>query len=120
MNKDQGPSGFHGLDEPVLLLPYGCRRNISVFNQKINCYIMLHVSKIDEKSIIIETNILGGNNKMTQEEIKKLDRRIRSIEDPFGTGFLVLYKTVQAMAEFKGKSMGDIVRQYTSWKLHVM
>jgi len=32
---------------------------------------------------------------MTQEEIKRFDRRVRSIQDPFGTGFLILYKTFQ-------------------------
>nr|WP_319487452.1 hypothetical protein [uncultured Caproiciproducens sp.] len=53
---------------------------------------------------------------MTQEEIKKMDRRIRLIQDPFGMGFPKLYKTFQEMSEFKGKSLIEIIRQYFVWK----
>ncbi len=55
---------------------------------------------------------------MTQEEIKKLDKRVQSVQDPFGTGFLVLYKTFQEMAEYKGKSREEILQQYVVWKLN--
>jgi hypothetical protein len=54
---------------------------------------------------------------MTQEEIKKFDKRIRNIQDPFGTGFLSLYTIIQEMAEYKGKSQNEIIRQYFIWKL---
>lgn len=54
---------------------------------------------------------------MTQEEIKRFDRRVRSIQDPFGTGFLILYKTFQEMSDFKGKPMSEVLRQYMIWKL---
>ena len=54
---------------------------------------------------------------MTQDEIKKFDRRIRLIQDPFGTGFLSLYAILREMAEAKGKTQEQIIRQYFIWKL---
>lgn len=54
---------------------------------------------------------------MTQDEIKKFDRRIRLIQDPFGTGFLSFYAVLREMAEAKGKPQEQIIRQYFIWKL---
>lgn len=54
---------------------------------------------------------------MTQDEIKKLDKKIRNIQDPFGTGFLSLYTVFQEMADYKGKPHDEILRQYFIWKL---
>lgn len=54
---------------------------------------------------------------MTQEEIKKFDKRVRSIQDPFGAGFLALYRVFQEMAEYNGKTQEEIIRQYIAWKL---
>jgi hypothetical protein len=54
---------------------------------------------------------------MTQEEIKKFDKKVRSVKDPLGTGFLLLYTVFQEMAEYTGKPQEEILRQYFIWKL---
>lgn len=54
---------------------------------------------------------------MTQEEMKKFDRKIRAVQDPFGTGFLTLHRLSCETAASKGLSIGEIIRQYVAWKL---
>lgn len=54
---------------------------------------------------------------MTQTEIKKLDRRLRVVQDPFGTGFLTVYTIFRETAEAEGIPFGNVIRQYYAWKL---
>ncbi len=54
---------------------------------------------------------------MTQEDIKKLDRKIRTVQDPFGTGFRMVYKIYQETSISVGIPLSDMIRQYVAWKL---
>ena len=53
---------------------------------------------------------------MTQEELKKLDKRIRSINDPFGTGYPCLKKIYRETAASFGISEREIVLLHAAWK----
>ena len=53
---------------------------------------------------------------MTIEDLKKLDRRLREIQDPFGTGFPTLRAIAEERAKENGLSIHDLVEQYTAWK----
>ncbi len=53
---------------------------------------------------------------MTQEEIKKLDKKINTIKEPFSTGFPTLRKVFTEMAEKKAINEFDILREYCDWK----
>ena len=53
---------------------------------------------------------------MTQEEIKKMDRRIQQVKDPLGTGFPSFYRLLDDMAQKKGESREEILRQLIVWK----
>lgn len=53
---------------------------------------------------------------MTVKEIKKLDKRILGIQNPFGSGFPALRKIFEETAEKKQQGAADIVRQYFRWK----
>jgi hypothetical protein len=53
---------------------------------------------------------------MTQDEIKKMDKKIRVVQDPFGMGFQSFYKIISEFAQMKGKPKEEILRQYIVWK----
>ena len=53
---------------------------------------------------------------MTQEDMKKLYKKICSIEDPFGTGYPCLKKIRQDTAIKYGISEFELYQLYTSWK----
>jgi hypothetical protein len=53
---------------------------------------------------------------VTVEEIKKLDKRILEIRDPFGTGLPALRKIFKESAEIHELAVTEIVRQYMGWK----
>lgn len=53
---------------------------------------------------------------MTQDEIKKLDKKINTIQDPFGKGFPSLRKTFVEMATKKNTTDMQILREYSDWK----
>lgn len=54
---------------------------------------------------------------MTQEDLKKLDKRLQQIQDPFGTGFQVLSKLWRDCAKSNGITICEVGRQYAAWKL---
>lgn len=54
---------------------------------------------------------------MTQDEIKKLDKRIRLVQDPFGTGFLSVYTILRQAAELKSEDVINLTYQYFLWKM---
>lgn len=53
---------------------------------------------------------------MTINDLKKLDRQIRLIPDPFGRGFQTLKKTASEAAERYGFSETKLAEQYFAWK----
>lgn len=53
---------------------------------------------------------------MTQDDLKKLDKRLRQVSDPFGTGFPTVRKIFMEAAEKNGTAAEDLVRQYIMWK----
>lgn len=53
---------------------------------------------------------------MTVEELKKLDKRIIEVKDPFGTGLPALRKIFEENAEKRGMAATDLMRQYMGWK----
>lgn len=57
---------------------------------------------------------------MTQAEIKKIDRRLRVVQDPFGTGFLSVYTIFREVSEAEGIPIIILVRQYNAWKLKAL
>ncbi|WP_164997132.1 sulfotransferase [Clostridium minihomine] len=54
---------------------------------------------------------------MTQEEIKKMDRRIQMVRDPFGTGFPSFCRLLEETSQKKGESREEILRQLMVWKI---
>lgn len=54
---------------------------------------------------------------MTQDDLKKLDKRIRQIQDPFGTGFQMLIRLWRDCAKNNGITMCEVGRQYAAWKM---
>ena len=53
---------------------------------------------------------------MTIFDMKRLDRRLREISDPLGTGFPILRKVVAEVAEKHEMPVGKIVCEYVAWK----
>jgi hypothetical protein len=53
---------------------------------------------------------------MTINDLKYLDKRIRQIQDPLGTGFPVLKKVIDEIAEKYDLSTSRIIGQYAAWK----
>lgn len=53
---------------------------------------------------------------MTQDEMKKMDRRLQLVKDPFGTGFPSFYRVLEETAQKKGQSKEEILRQLIAWK----
>ena len=53
---------------------------------------------------------------MTQEDLKKLDKKLRQVQDPFGLGFPAVRKIFEEAAERNGGAVEDLVRQYIHWK----
>ncbi|WP_164918904.1 MULTISPECIES: hypothetical protein [Acutalibacteraceae] len=53
---------------------------------------------------------------MDVEEIKKLDKRILEIQNPFGNGFPALRKVFEETAEKNQCPVADVVRRYLIWK----
>ena len=53
---------------------------------------------------------------MTQEEIKKLEKRINAIRDPLGKGFPSLRKILQEMALTKSTTELNVLQEYMNWK----
>jgi hypothetical protein len=53
---------------------------------------------------------------MTIDDLKKLDRQVRLIPDPFGRGFQTLKMTLNETAEKNGASAALLADQYMAWK----
>lgn len=54
---------------------------------------------------------------MTIEDLKKLDKRLRQIQDPFNTGYPTLWKVIEETAEKNGLPASGIFGQYIAWKM---
>lgn len=54
---------------------------------------------------------------MTQDDLKKLDKKMRQIQDPFGTGFQMLIRLLRDRAKDDGITVCEVGRQYTAWKM---
>ncbi len=53
---------------------------------------------------------------MTSEELKKLDKRIREIQYPFGENYPVFRKLFAETASRQQTSESEIIQQYVGWK----
>lgn len=53
---------------------------------------------------------------MTVKDLKRLDKQIKKISNPFGTGFSVLRAFTEEFAKGQNLSPNDVVRQYLAWK----
>lgn len=53
---------------------------------------------------------------MTIDDLKKLDKQIKMIPDPFGRGFQTLKMTFTELAERNGISATELTNQYLAWK----
>jgi hypothetical protein len=53
---------------------------------------------------------------MTIDDLKKLDRKIRLIPDPFGRGFQTLKRTAIEAAKIYGLTEVKLAEEYMAWK----
>lgn len=53
---------------------------------------------------------------MTQEELKKLEKRIYTIQDPLGKGFPSFRRILQEMASAKKTTELNILQEFMDWK----
>lgn len=53
---------------------------------------------------------------VTIEDVKKIDKRIRQIQDPFGTGFPTLRSIGEEWSRESGLPIYELVQQYVAWK----
>lgn len=53
---------------------------------------------------------------MTVANLKRLDKYIRQIQDPFGTGFLILKRMIAETTEKYGLSASQLIQKYVAWK----
>lgn len=53
---------------------------------------------------------------LTENEIKKIDKRISEINNPFGDGLPIIKKIIEETAEKYHTSSHNILRQYMGWK----
>lgn len=53
---------------------------------------------------------------MTANELKKLDKKISAINQPFGSGFLFLQKIFQEAACRSGSAPQEVLLEYLHWK----
>lgn len=54
---------------------------------------------------------------MTVEELKRMDRRIRRVPDPFGSGFEIWMKILKEYAERNETSVTSIAMQHFAWRI---
>ncbi|MCI1966844.1 MAG: hypothetical protein LKJ17_12050 [Oscillospiraceae bacterium] len=53
---------------------------------------------------------------MTADDLKRLDKRIRQIQDPFGTGFQSLMGLGKDYAKNHDMTIYELGRRYVAWK----
>lgn len=53
---------------------------------------------------------------MTIKNLKKMDKRLREIQDPLGTGFPQFRRIMEDWAKECGLSVRDVGNQYMAWK----
>lgn len=54
---------------------------------------------------------------MTINDLKRLDKRLQQVQDPFGTGFQMQRRLWLDCAKNNGVTLCEVRRQYDSWKL---
>ena len=60
--------------------------------------------------------LFKGEELMTQEEIKRLEKKISTIQDPLGKGFPSFRRVLQEMAFTKNAAELNILQEYMDWK----
>jgi len=53
---------------------------------------------------------------MTINDLKRFDKRLRQIQDPYGTGFEILRKLWLDYAKDNGMTVYQVGSQYAAWK----
>ncbi|MGX8711618.1 MAG: hypothetical protein ACQGTM_15405 [bacterium] len=53
---------------------------------------------------------------MNTEDLKRYDKRVKQIADPFGSGFPKLRKLMVEWAKDNNLSTHDLMEQYMAWK----
>ena len=53
---------------------------------------------------------------MTQDELKKLEKKINAIQDPLGKGFPSLRRVLQETAFTKSATELSVLQEYMDWK----
>ncbi len=54
---------------------------------------------------------------MTQDELKKLDKKVRQIQDPFGMGFPSMRKLFEETSAQKKVTRDNLIKYYFAWKI---
>lgn len=54
---------------------------------------------------------------MTQDELKKLDKKVRQVQDPFGMGFPSMRKLFEETSAQKKVTRDDLIKYYIAWKM---
>lgn len=60
--------------------------------------------------------MIPGGIDVTGFDMKRLDRRLREVGDPFGTGFPIVKKIISETAERHNTTRTDLVQKYLAWK----
>ena len=55
---------------------------------------------------------------MTQGDLRELDKRIKSIQDPFGKGFIFFYKIFKELSIETGIQKNILLQEYMDWKTY--
>jgi hypothetical protein len=53
---------------------------------------------------------------MTQDELKRIGKKINLIQDPLGKGFPFFRRILQDMATIEGTTELTILQEYMNWK----
>lgn len=53
---------------------------------------------------------------MTQDELKRIEKKINSVQDPLGRGFPSLRRILQETAALKSTTEFTILQEYMYWK----
>ena len=53
---------------------------------------------------------------MTQEDLKKFDKKLRTIKDPLGTGLMQLRKIIHEAADQYGLPESELMQIHSLWR----
>lgn len=55
---------------------------------------------------------------MTYNDLRSLDKRVKSIQDPFGNGFIYFYSIFKELSIETGTQKNILLHEYMDWKTY--